>query len=133
MTSLLRTSALLLIALPLQAADEFEFRGEERPVHDKTVTVDELREQRQRRDVVVLDVRLLEDFEADPVLIPEATYRDPELIEAWAGDIPKDSKVVVYCVRGKWVSHKAADYLTRHGLDAYTLEGGIEAWKQSSD
>ena len=79
----------------------------------------------------MLDVRLQEDFDADPVLIPQARYKDPENIVEWVGEMtPADGPVLVYCVRGKWVSQKAANYLNDRGFEVYSLDGGIEAWKQ---
>ncbi len=115
------------------AADHFDFRDDDRPEHAKSVSADSLSAERAASDVTVLDVRLIEDFEADPELIPGALYRNPDDIERWADSLSGDSKVVVYCVRGKWVSHKAADYLSRKGLDAYVLEGGLEAWRQAAE
>jgi len=110
-------------------APAYDFRSEERPVFDNTVTADAL-SSLQQQGAVLLDVRLPEDFQEDPVLIPGALYRNPDEIESWAGQMtPVDSPVVVYCVRGKWVSQKAATFLKNQGLDVYTLEGGIEEWK----
>jgi rhodanese-related sulfurtransferase len=34
---------------------------------------------------------------------------------------------VVHCVKGKWVSQKAAAYLGEHGFDVRSLNGGIDA------
>lgn len=109
----------------------FDFRSDERPNYEETVTVDELARSSDGEDVTVLDIRLIEDYEADPQLIPGALYKDPDEISAWASTLPKDEKIVVYCVRGKWVSHKAADYLSRAGYDVAVLEGGLEAWKDA--
>jgi rhodanese-related sulfurtransferase len=112
-------------------APDYEFRSDDRPAYDKSVTVAELAA-KPGDSVVVLDVRLREDFEADPVLIPGAMYRNPENIEAWSSSLPEDSTVVVYCVKGKWVSQKAANYLAAKGLDVYSLDGGIQAWQSSN-
>lgn len=80
----------------------------------------------------VLDVRLSEDFAADPELIPDAMYRDPDEIVTWVRSMsPVDGPVIVYCVRGKWVSQKAATYLKDQGFEVVSLEGGIEAWKDA--
>jgi rhodanese-related sulfurtransferase len=115
------------------ASESFDFRGAERPQHQKSISVTELDAASADTPLTILDVRLAEDFAADPQLLPDALYRDPELIEAWAGTLPRDTKVIVYCVRGKWVSHKAADFLDRKGLDVYVLEGGLEAWQQKAE
>lgn len=126
---MLRTLLILLLTAPTAFADEFDFRGEPRPEYERTMTAKELAASDK---IIVLDVRLKEDFEADPQLIPGALRRDPERIAEWAGELPADTPIVAYCVRGKWVSQKAADFLARQGKDVYSLEGGIEAWKTAS-
>ena len=114
-------------------SSEYEFRNDDRPSYDRAITVEEL-PALQESGAVVLDVRLLEDFEADPVLIPDAMYKDPESIQSWAGQMsPTDGPVVVYCVAGKWVSQKAATYLSDAGYDVYTLDGGIAAWQSAGN
>lgn len=110
--------------------DEFQFRDAERPIFENRLSVDELS---NARDVVLLDVRLAEDFALDPQLIPGALRRDPDLISEWVSDLPQDKRIVTYCVRGKWVSQKAATYLEEQGFTVQSLEGGIEAWKASKD
>lgn len=122
---MIRIALTALCVLLAACASDYEFRSDDRPSYDRAVTVDEL-----PANAAVLDVRLKEDFDADPVLLPGATYRDPDKIELWAKNLsPGDGPVVVYCVRGKWVSQKAATYLADEGFDVYTMEGGIEAWK----
>ena len=121
--------AVATMAVSVCDAQEFDFRDADRPPYDQRLSVDELSS--DTIDVTLLDVRLIEDFEADPQLSPGADYRNPETITAWVSELPKDKPVVVYCVRGKWVSQKAADYLSKQGLEVYSLEGGIEAWKQA--
>lgn len=113
-------------------AEPYDFRSQDRPAYAESIGVDELDELIDEEAVTLLDIRLLEDYQANPVLIPGATYYDPEQIGAWSSSIPDNSKVVVYCVRGAWVSQKAATYLNSKGYEVYTLEGGIEAWQQAS-
>lgn len=113
-------------------ATGYEFRNDDRPVYEDTVTIDELNALKQK-GAKVIDVRLLEDFEANPTLIPDAMYEDPEKIEAWAANMSPDKPVVVYCVRGKWVSQKAANYLKDRGFEVYSLDGGIEAWQAAGN
>ena len=124
------TGALALVWISLSGcAGAYDFRSEDRPTYDQTVSPDELMAHRSRGGTV-LDVRLREDFDSDPVLIPGAVYKDPERIQAWADQMsPTDGPVVVYCVRGKWVSQKAATYLESRGFEVFSLDGGIEGWK----
>lgn len=79
----------------------------------------------------VLDVRLAADFDADPVVIPSAEWKDPGKVDDWAEDLSKDRPVVVYCVRGLQVSRGVAARLIEKGFDVLNLEGGIRAWKDA--
>ena len=122
---------LAVLLLHGACSQRYDFRSDERPAFDKSVTPAELVSM-QRAGATVLDVRLLEDFEADPVQVPYATYRDPDDIQAWTRQMsPADGPVIVYCVAGRWVSQKAANYLEERGFEVYSLKGGIEGWKQS--
>ena len=111
------------------ANDSYDFRSDDRPAYERSVDAARLEALQRADDVTVLDVRLIEDFEADPELIPGATYRNPENIGQWFSALPQDSKVVVYCVKGRWVSQKAATFLSEKGYDVYSLSGGIEGWR----
>jgi rhodanese-related sulfurtransferase len=127
-----KLSILFVIATLLTqvaCSQDFDFRSEERPEFNARVTPAEL-VSLQQQGATILDVRLIEDFESDPVLVPDAMYRDPDDIEGWAGQMsPADGPVVVYCVAGRWVSQKAANYLQAEGFEVYSLDGGIEGWK----
>jgi rhodanese-related sulfurtransferase len=75
----------------------------------------------------LLDVRLEDDFAADPVLIPGSVRRSPHDVEAWAQAIGDEA--VVICQRGAKISHGVAALLRHHGTEATVLEGGMEAWR----
>lgn len=119
--------ALLLAASCAPAPNAYVFRNDDRPSYSKTATVDELKSLNPD-SATIIDVRLSEDFAASPAMIPGAIRRDPDAIADWVNQLPKDKPVVVYCVKGKWVSQKAASYLSEHGFDVRSLEGGINAW-----
>lgn len=110
---------------------DFDFLNADRPDYTKTIDVEEL-SALDHSKVTLIDVRLTEDFEDSPELILGATHRNPEMISEWAHSLPKDKPVVVYCVKGKWVSQKAATYLSENGYEVYSLNGGINAWKAST-
>ena len=80
---------------------------------------------------MVIDVRLEEDLDAEPVLIPDATWKNPHDIETWAKELGGNERVVVYCVAGRWVSQSVTKKLRDMGIDVAQLDGGIEAWKAS--
>lgn len=76
---------------------------------------------------VLLDVRIDEDFDADPRLIPGATrvpFRD---VGDLAGQIAGRS-VVVTCHKGLKISQGAAALLRAAGLQSEVLQGGHVAW-----
>ncbi|MGQ0674965.1 MAG: Fe-Mn family superoxide dismutase [Rhodospirillales bacterium] len=79
--------------------------------------------------LTLLDVRRKARFDQAADMIAGAQWRDPAAADAWAGEIAKDRPVVVYCVYGHHVSHGVADALSKRGIDARYLEGGIAAWR----
>ena len=75
---------------------------------------------------VILDVRLPEDFAADPALVPgarRAVHDDPPLA-ALTG-----RRAVCVCAHGHHISHGTAALLRAHGIAAETLTGGMAAWR----
>ncbi len=136
--ALLATLATIyVVSLPAQEItspnEDYVFRNDVRPEYNKNLSVDELKDLTAAEDITIVDVRLTEDFALDPILIPGAEYRDPELISSWSDLLPKDKKVVLYCVKGAWVSHQAATYLSEKGYDVSTLDGGINGWKADEE
>jgi Fe-Mn family superoxide dismutase len=113
--------------------EDFEFQNDFRPEYDKSISIDQLAKLQASGEVLLLDVRLSDDFEDDPIVIPGAEYKNPESIPNWIGQIDTSKDVVVYCVAGKWVSHKVAHILNQAGISVQTLEGGIEGWKGQRD
>ena len=112
---------------------KFVFRNSDRPSFNELITVNQLADKLGESRLVLLDVRLKEDFDKDPTLIPGATHVDPEDLPEWSAFLSTDSEVVVYCVAGKWVSQKVAFLLNKQGLNVSSLAGGIDAWKQSKN
>ena len=55
---------------------------------------------KEKLNVSILDVRRKSDYEASPQKIKNATWYDPEKIDEWINEIPKDPEVIVYCVKG---------------------------------
>ena len=75
----------------------------------------------------IVDVRIDEDFAADPRLIPGSRRRDFRAAAEWAPEYV-GRPVVVSCHRGKKLSQGAAAWLRHEGIAAESLEGGFEAW-----
>ena len=81
--------------------------------------------------VTLIDVRRKSDLDSDTSKLPGATWYDPEQIESWGAQLPKDQEVVLYCVRGGSVSNSVLDSLLSKGINARFIEGGIVAWKEA--
>ncbi|MDX8512150.1 Fe-Mn family superoxide dismutase [Mesorhizobium captivum] len=79
-------------------------------------------------DFFLLDVCLAEDLPKRADMLPGATIRAAEKIAEWAGQVPSDKPIVIYCIYGFQVSGDAAVELRRRGLDVRTLSGGLAAW-----
>jgi len=79
---------------------------------------------------LVIDVRRKSAYLAATDTLQGALRRDPETVAAWARQLPRSTRVVVYCAHGREVSQRAASELAQCGFDASYLEGGIEAgWR----
>ncbi|TPI09071.1 sulfurtransferase [Mesorhizobium sp. B4-1-3] len=76
---------------------------------------------------VLIDVRIDEDYEADPRLLPASCRRDFRTVSTWAPEFA-GSKAVVICQRGEKFSQGVAAWLRHEGTPAESLEGGFEAW-----
>jgi len=79
----------------------------------------------------ILDVRTDNDFHADPRLLPASQRMDFRAIAQWSA-VHKDNSVVVVCHKGR-LSQGTAAWLRHEGIDAETLEGGFEAWKDNGE
>lgn len=92
---------------------------------------EELKNLLDSQSVTLVDIRRKADYDADPHLIPGAAWRDPEKVDDWGGELPKDKPVVVYCVKGGSVSQSITQNLTRAQVNVRFVEGGLKAWKES--
>ncbi|MGO4909332.1 chromate resistance protein ChrB domain-containing protein [Pseudorhodobacter sp. W20_MBD10_FR17] len=71
----------------------------------------------------LIDVRIDEDFNADPRLIPTARRLPHTDISSL-----QSTRAIVICEHGLKLSQGAAALLRCHGIAAETLEGGFAAW-----
>jgi len=95
-----------------------------------TITVAEVRSSLlESRPPVVIDVRRHSAFQGATELIEGALWRDPERVGEWACELPRASRVVVYCMHGGEVSQGVAKALCERGPAAQYLQGGIDGWK----
>ncbi|MFE6280951.1 ArsR/SmtB family transcription factor [Streptomyces sp. NPDC057877] len=89
---------------------------------------EELRARAAAGDVVVLDVRPVEEYLAGH--IPGARSIPVDELPHRIGELPEDTEVVVYC-RGEYcvLAHDAARLLTDHGRRAIRLSDGMLEWR----
>lgn len=83
---------------------------------------------KERRDVYLLDVRTVEEYQqfrlADAHLIPI------DQLGRRLAELPKDRPILVYCAVGSR-SAQVFNFLARRGYaEVYNLSGGIYAWAQ---
>ncbi len=81
----------------------------------------------------VIDVRRRAAFEQSTIMLAHATWRDPEQVSAWAGELTAGQEVIVYCVHGHEVGRNTAAALHAKGINASFLAGGIEGWKDAGN
>jgi rhodanese-related sulfurtransferase len=100
---------------------------------ERTIQPEDLKEQlATRKDLIILDVRRKEDYDADQEKLLGAEWRDPDKVDEWSTALPKDKQVMVYCVRGGSVSNRVIYHLQEKNVQARFIKGGIEAWKAAS-
>jgi superoxide dismutase, Fe-Mn family len=92
------------------------------------ISAEELRDAMQHEAPILLDVCQQEDLARRGDMLPGATLRNPDAVEAWAGSLPRNRPIAVYCIYGFQVSGNTASELRRRGYDARSLKGGIAAW-----
>jgi len=80
----------------------------------------------------IIDVRIDDDYGADPRLVPGSRRRDHRAIGSWAPEY-RGKSVIVVCQRGQKLSEGTAAWLRHEGIDAQTLEGGFEAWRKADE
>ena len=81
------------------------------------------------RPVQLIDARPRHSASREQDIVEGATWRDPDRVEEWAGELSKSDPVVVYCVYGFHVGCKTAIALREVGFDARYMKGGHSAWK----
>lgn len=74
---------------------------------------------------LLIDIR--EESAAAYGVIPGAIHIPSEQLEKRKNELPKDKKLVVYCIKGS-ISVDAADMLREEGYDAYSLLGGYYSY-----
>jgi rhodanese-related sulfurtransferase len=79
---------------------------------------------------LLIDVRTEADFAADPRLIPGSIKRSHENVSDWGEELAGRSTVIA-CLRGAKLAQGTAAWLRQLGVEAETLDGGFEGWKDA--
>ena len=79
--------------------------------------------------VQIIDARPQHSVARTQDIMEGATWRDPERIREWIGELSKSEPVVVFCVYGFHVGCRVAEQLRGAGFDAKYMKGGHSAWK----
>jgi rhodanese-related sulfurtransferase len=83
----------------------------------------------ESRPPLVIDARCQQEFRGATDTIQGALWRDPERVAEWVGELPRSSRVVVYCADGGETSQGVAQALRERGPSARYLQGGMRGWK----
>jgi len=81
------------------------------------------------KPVQVVDARPRASVSWTHEVMQGATWRDPERVQEWVGELSKSDPVVVYCAYGFHVGCKTAIKLRDLGFEAKFMQGGHSAWK----
>ena len=98
---------------------------------ENTITVTELHDVINKKEVIVLDVRTPKEvaqgkIKSDALVM---NFFEDDFIQKATSQLPKGKKVYVYCRSGKR-SGKTVIQLRELGYSKiYNVEGGIKAWK----
>ena len=82
----------------------------------------------ERERVQVLDARPKHYFSRGTDMMRGASWRDPERIDEWTGELSSDAPVYVYCAYGFGVGRGVTALLRDRGFDAKYVAGGLSAW-----
>ncbi len=95
---------------------------------DVDVSPEDVRARYERGEVELIDVR--EDYEHAAGRIAGARHIELERVASQAPTIGRDRPVVFYCRLGAR-SGMAANAFRRAGWEAYSLDGGLDAWDRA--
>ena len=81
------------------------------------------------KPVQIIDARPRHYISRTGDIIDGVTWRDPDRVGEWAGELSKSEPVVVYCAYGFHVGCKTAIALREAGFDAKYMKGGHSSWR----
>ncbi len=81
------------------------------------------------KPVQIVDARPRHYISRTGDIIDGATWRDPDRVQEWAGELSTSEPVIVFCVYGFHVGCKTAVALREAGFDAKYMKGGHSGWR----
>ena len=81
------------------------------------------------KPVQVIDVRPRHFVSRQQDIAAGITWRDPEQLQQWMGELSKSEPVVVYCAYGFHIGCKTAVKLREAGFDAKYMNSGHSGWR----
>jgi Fe-Mn family superoxide dismutase len=109
---------------PLRPLEQKQFEGL------PSVTVEEVASMLEARTPIqIIDTRPRHYTTKSPDIMAGATWRDPERIDEWMGELSRDEPVITYCVYGFHIGCETAQVLRNAGFDARYMTGGHFGWK----
>ncbi|HYK12423.1 MAG TPA: Fe-Mn family superoxide dismutase, partial [Burkholderiales bacterium] len=81
------------------------------------------------KSVQFIDARPRHFVSRQQDIIDGATWRDPERVQDWIGELSKSEPVVTFCAYGFHIGCKTAIALRDAGFDAKFMKGGHSAWR----
>ena len=93
------------------------------------VGVEEVRELLAQDKVQLVDTRPKHFVSRQQDIAEGVTWRDPERVGEWMGELSKEKPVVVYCAYGFHVGCRTAVALRDAGFDARYMKVGHSGWK----
>jgi Fe-Mn family superoxide dismutase len=94
------------------------------------IGVDEVREMMASgTPVQLIDARPVHSVSRQMDIAEPATWRDPDRLGEWIGELSKSQPVVVYCAYGYHVGCRTTRALREAGFDARYMREGHSGWK----
>ena len=95
-----------------------------------SMTVEEVRTMIEAgQPIQIIDTRPRHYSTRAQDIMAGATWRDPERVDEWIGELSKTEPVVTFCVYGFHIGCETAETLRKAGFDARYMAGGHYAWK----
>jgi Fe-Mn family superoxide dismutase len=95
-----------------------------------SMTVEEVRTMIEAgQPIQIIDTRPRHYSTRAQDIMAGATWRDPERVDEWIGELSKTESVVTFCVYGFHIGCETAETLRKAGFDARYMAGGHYAWK----